>query len=140
MVRFSDTFLTSLAYFELQVLGLVIGALFVSYASWPWVFYFIAIVGVLEAVLVHIVCPEIKREHASVLEKARRFKRLDLIGVGAFTGEIPPPPAALLIHDVSFTHFVHLRGHLRFNYGVGSLPGHRFSGSLCRPNGSILRV
>ncbi|KAJ7484313.1 major facilitator superfamily-domain-containing protein [Mycena latifolia] len=52
------------------VLGLIIGALFVSYASWPWVFYFSAAVS---AVI------------ESRAEQILRFRRLDLLGVFTFT-------------------------------------------------------
>ncbi|KAF9022024.1 MFS general substrate transporter [Rhodocollybia butyracea] len=68
-----------------NVFGLIIGALFVSFASWPWVFYFIAILGISESILVVLLCHSIKRPRASTLDRLKRFQRLDVIGVGSVT-------------------------------------------------------
>lgn len=68
------------------VIGLVIGALLVTLASWPWVFYFIAIVGVLIAASILILVPSQGSRNIPIGEKATRFKRLDLPGVGLLTG------------------------------------------------------
>ncbi|OCH86704.1 MFS general substrate transporter [Obba rivulosa] len=72
------------------VLGLIIGALFVSFASWPWVFYFSTIVSVLITSSIVILVPNIRRtkEGESRAEKLLRFKRLDLIGVTVFTASL----------------------------------------------------
>ncbi|CAA7263630.1 unnamed protein product [Cyclocybe aegerita] len=72
------------------VIGLIIGALFVSYASWPWVFYFSAIVSTVITVALFILVPNIQRTglHESRAAKFLRFKRLDLVGVGAFTASL----------------------------------------------------
>jgi len=69
------------------VLGLIIGALFVSYTSWPWVFYFSAIISFLITAAVVILVPNIKRSGEEVESRADRilrFRRLDLIGVLMF--------------------------------------------------------
>ncbi|KAF8154860.1 major facilitator superfamily domain-containing protein [Crassisporium funariophilum] len=69
------------------VIGLIIGALFVSFASWPWVFYFSAIVSTVITLSIVLLVPNIQRtsSHESRAEKLLRFKRLDLVGVAAFT-------------------------------------------------------
>ncbi|KAG6905574.1 hypothetical protein DXG01_001913 [Tephrocybe rancida] len=64
-----------------NVIGLVIGALIVSFSSWPWVFYTFAIIGAVLVVVVTILSPSPRRAHVSAFDKARRFKRLDLTGV-----------------------------------------------------------
>jgi MFS family permease len=69
------------------VTGLIIGALFVSYATWPWVFYFMSIVGFFLAIGVAILSPSPQRPPATIAEKALRFRRLDLVGVSILTGE-----------------------------------------------------
>ncbi|KAJ7301419.1 major facilitator superfamily-domain-containing protein [Mycena albidolilacea] len=72
------------------VLGLLIGALFVSFASWPWVFYFSAIVSALIGLSIALLVPNLKRtsETESRAEKLLRFRRLDLIGVISFTAAL----------------------------------------------------
>ncbi|KAH9475978.1 Major facilitator superfamily multidrug transporter mfsC [Psilocybe cubensis] len=68
-----------------NMLGLVIGALLTSFASWPWVFYFMSILGILESIAVFFLCPPIARPKSSALEKAKRFRRLDVFGVSLVT-------------------------------------------------------
>ncbi|KXN81896.1 hypothetical protein AN958_03546 [Leucoagaricus sp. SymC.cos] len=68
-----------------NVIGLIIGALIVSYASWPWVFYLFSILGFMLAIVVFVLAPSPHRPHVSALEKALRFKRLDLLGVSMLT-------------------------------------------------------
>ncbi|KAJ7165802.1 major facilitator superfamily domain-containing protein [Mycena filopes] len=69
------------------VLGLIIGALFVSYASWPWVFYFSALVSAIIGFSTLVLVPNLQRTAASEskAEKILRFRRLDLGGVLMFT-------------------------------------------------------
>ncbi|KAJ7853760.1 major facilitator superfamily domain-containing protein [Mycena leptocephala] len=68
------------------VLGLMIGALFVSYATWPWVFYFSALVSVVITLSIVVLVPKLQRTTAeSRAEKILRFRRLDLFGVFVFT-------------------------------------------------------
>ncbi|KAJ7661576.1 major facilitator superfamily domain-containing protein [Mycena polygramma] len=67
------------------VLGLVIGALFVGLASWPWVFYFSAIVSAVIALSAVVLVPKLQRTAESKAEQLLRFRRLDLLGVFIFT-------------------------------------------------------
>ncbi|KAJ7123123.1 major facilitator superfamily domain-containing protein [Mycena epipterygia] len=68
------------------VLGLIIGALFVSYASWPWVFYFSALVSSVIGISAVLLVPNLQRTTTeSRAERILRFRRLDLLGVFMFT-------------------------------------------------------
>ncbi|KAJ7174348.1 major facilitator superfamily domain-containing protein [Mycena filopes] len=69
------------------VLGLIIGALFVSYATWPWVFYFSALVSAVIGFSTLVLVPNLQRTAAaeSRAEKILRFRRLELGGVLMFT-------------------------------------------------------
>ncbi|KAG6858922.1 hypothetical protein C0995_012888, partial [Termitomyces sp. Mi166 len=71
-----------------NVIGLIIGALIVTYSSWPWVFYTFAIIGAALVIAVMILSPSPQRAHVSALDKARRFHRLDLAGVFLLTGSV----------------------------------------------------
>ncbi|KAH7929188.1 MFS general substrate transporter [Leucogyrophana mollusca] len=68
-----------------NVLGLLIGAFFVQFASYHWVFWFVALV----AVPVALGCVFIIPPQPEVLDgpepKVAKWKRLDLIGVSALT-------------------------------------------------------
>ncbi|EKM77920.1 hypothetical protein AGABI1DRAFT_129710 [Agaricus bisporus var. burnettii JB137-S8] len=64
-----------------NVIGLVIGAFIVNWATWPWIFYMFAIFGAVLFTGVLILCPSPKGAPLSALDKAKRFKRLDMIGV-----------------------------------------------------------
>ncbi|TDL21965.1 MFS general substrate transporter [Rickenella mellea] len=73
-----------------NVTGLIIGAAFVSFASWPWVFYFIAIIGIGIAVPVGLLVPERydRGEGHGAMRKMGRWakvRRLDTFGVGTVT-------------------------------------------------------
>ncbi|KAJ8495123.1 hypothetical protein ONZ45_g13001 [Pleurotus djamor] len=65
-----------------NILGLFIGAVLVSFATWPWVFYFIAITGILTGILSLLLVPN--AEHTSVSSK-EKLKRMDIIGVSILT-------------------------------------------------------
>ncbi|CCM02246.1 uncharacterized protein FIBRA_04327 [Fibroporia radiculosa] len=70
-------------------LGLIIGALLVTYTSWPWVFYFSAIISGFIAFWIVLFVPNSLRPsdgmHAeSRVSKMLKFKRLDLFGVVLF--------------------------------------------------------
>jgi len=68
------------------VLGLIIGALFVSFVSWPWVFYFSALVSSVIGISAVLLVPKLQRTISeSRAEKILRFRRLDLLGVFMFT-------------------------------------------------------
>ncbi|TBU27126.1 MFS general substrate transporter [Dichomitus squalens] len=65
------------------VLGLVIGAIFVQYASWPWVFWFVAIVCVpIVGLSVFLIA---KQEPKEVRGGGAKWKSLDLFGVTTLT-------------------------------------------------------
>jgi MFS family permease len=68
---------------RLPVLGLIIGALLASFASWPWIFYFICIFSFILAVAVLVLTPSVTIDHSG--QKYKRFKRLDLLGVSFLT-------------------------------------------------------
>jgi len=72
------------------VLGLIIGALFVSFVSWPWVFYFSTIVSTVITLSIFVLVPNSTRRgpKESQAHKLRRFKRLDFGGVGMFTASL----------------------------------------------------
>ncbi|KAG1880742.1 major facilitator superfamily domain-containing protein [Suillus subluteus] len=69
-----------------NVLGLVIGAMFVEWASYHWVFWFVAIVAVPVALAcVFIIPPEISKTTDNLEPAAAKWKSLDLIGVSILT-------------------------------------------------------
>ncbi|KAI0631643.1 MFS general substrate transporter [Trametes polyzona] len=80
-----------------NVLGLIIGAIFVQFASWKWVFWFVALVALPIAALciVLIPAPEPQLESLSGPKEAR-WKSLDMIGVSILT-------AALILFIFSIT-------------------------------------
>jgi MFS family permease len=69
----------------LTVIGLVIGAFIVQWATWPWLFYVFTMTGAVVFVAVALLSPSPKR--VVVLSNAERFKRLDLGGIFLVTGE-----------------------------------------------------
>ncbi|TFK50409.1 MFS general substrate transporter [Heliocybe sulcata] len=68
-----------------NVIGLIIGALLVTYTSWPWVFYFVTIVAFCVTLSVFILVPWREQTPESAVQKARRFKRIDIFGVSLLT-------------------------------------------------------
>jgi MFS family permease len=67
------------------VLGLLIGAMFVQWASYHWVFWFVAILAVPVALAcVYIIPPQIAK--TSTEPEAAKWKSLDLVGVSILTG------------------------------------------------------
>ncbi|KAF7358099.1 MFS general substrate transporter [Mycena venus] len=68
------------------VLGLIIGALFVSFASWPWVFFFSAMVSGVIGLSAILLIPKLSRTVAETrAQQVMRVRRLDLLGVFTFT-------------------------------------------------------
>ena len=61
------------------VLGLIIGALFVQYTTWPWIFYFTAIVGSIIGITCFILIPQ----STNPISKAR----FDVFGIATLTCE-----------------------------------------------------
>lgn len=72
-----------------SVLGLIIGALFVTFTSWPWVFYFSSIVSGIIVLSIAVLVPNIRRYAPGEprTTKLLRIKRLDLVGVAIMTGD-----------------------------------------------------
>ena len=69
------------------VLGLLIGAIFVEWASYHWVFWSVAIVTVPVALLASFAIPPQIAETTDSLEpEEAKWKSLDLIGVSILTG------------------------------------------------------
>ncbi|KIJ58604.1 hypothetical protein HYDPIDRAFT_34023 [Hydnomerulius pinastri MD-312] len=66
-----------------NVMGVVIGALFVSYASWPWVFWMVAITTMLIAVSCTLLIPH--PGYIKVGSSLDQFRRLDLSGGSLLT-------------------------------------------------------
>lgn len=67
-----------------NVLGLVIGAVFVQFATWHWVFWFVTIVSVPVSIISIFLIPrQPTRAH-----KASALKRLDVVGVSILTSEL----------------------------------------------------
>lgn len=62
----------------IPVLGLIIGAIFVQYASWSWVFWFVAMVAFPIAIICFLLVPP--QEEVVHVEGAR-WKSLDIGGV-----------------------------------------------------------
>ncbi|KAJ7581366.1 MFS general substrate transporter [Mycena floridula] len=67
-----------------NILGLFIGALLVTFATWPWVFFFVAIVGILSALVTFLLIPRDMLDHHSS-HPISKFKRLDPVGVTILT-------------------------------------------------------
>ncbi|KAJ3836124.1 major facilitator superfamily-domain-containing protein [Lentinula raphanica] len=71
-----------------NIFGLLIGAVFVSFASWPWIFFFIAIMALVESALVLVLCHNVKRPKTSTFDHMKRLQRLDVVGVAFFTASL----------------------------------------------------
>lgn len=75
-----------------NVIGLIIGACLVSFASWPWIFYFVSILSFILAILSFVLLPSTSYSPSpSLVGQARqydRLKRLDLIGVSLLTAAL----------------------------------------------------
>ncbi|KAF9815241.1 hypothetical protein IEO21_04688 [Rhodonia placenta] len=68
-----------------NVLGLIIGAIFVQYASWSWVFWFVAMVAFPIAIICFLLVPP--QEEVVHVEGAR-WKSLDIGGVSILTAAL----------------------------------------------------
>ncbi|GBE85688.1 Cephamycin export protein [Sparassis crispa] len=67
-----------------NVLGLIIGAIFVEFASWHWVFWFVALVAFPIAGISLLLVPSPERR-LNVEPKAAKWKSLDIGGVSILT-------------------------------------------------------
>ncbi|KAI9461387.1 major facilitator superfamily domain-containing protein [Boletus coccyginus] len=61
-----------------NVLGVIIGALIVSYVTWPWIFYATAIVALLVAIASTFLIPNPHRQNK--YSQLEQFRRLDMAG------------------------------------------------------------
>ena len=77
------------------MLGLTIGALLVEFASWPWCFWFVAIISAPLALACVLLIPSgtSTREANDTSAKA---KGLDLVGLSTLTGAFISPINMLL--------------------------------------------
>jgi len=75
---------------ELLVFGLLIGAMFVEWASYHWVFWFVAIVAIVVALLacVFVIQLPVVETSRSLKPQTAKWKSLDLIGVTLLTGMV----------------------------------------------------
>ncbi|KAH7099621.1 MFS general substrate transporter [Auriculariales sp. MPI-PUGE-AT-0066] len=69
-----------------NVLGLIVGALFVEYANWRWVFYLAGIISIPIAVICALVVP--KQPISEEILAQRKLKNLDLPGIAILTSGI----------------------------------------------------
>ena len=74
---------------RLVVLGLIIGAIFVQFASWSWVFWFVALVCMPIATLCIFLIPKQESHPDDVAARnGARWKSLDIMGVSILTGRL----------------------------------------------------
>lgn len=76
-----------LSSFMYSVLGVMIGAIFVQYASWHWIFWSLTLITIPIALLCIIVVPPSSQSEATsdLQSKVSKFKSLDLLGIGLLT-------------------------------------------------------
>ncbi|KAI0070062.1 MFS general substrate transporter, partial [Panus rudis PR-1116 ss-1] len=71
-----------------NVLGLVIGALFVEFTTWPWVFWFVAIIALpIAGICLFLIPPDVKADEDERPLWAR-WRSLDMIGVSILTAAL----------------------------------------------------
>jgi predicted MFS family arabinose efflux permease len=70
------------------VLGLIIGAVLIQYASWPWIFYVTAILAIPIATACILLIPTISTKSESDDPVAKKAKGLDVIGVATLTSAL----------------------------------------------------
>ena len=72
--------------FAFVVLGLIIGAIFIEFANWSWVFWFVALVAIpIAGICTFLIPPQLKREVEDQHQVAK-WKSLDLVGISILTG------------------------------------------------------
>ena len=113
------------------VLGLFIGAVLVQYASYHWVFWFVAIVAIPVALgCIFIIPPEIakSKDGPQADTHSAKWKSLDLIGISILTG-VPYLQKLLIAHGANLAPSVAL---ILFIYAVtsGSADGWATAGVL----------
>ncbi|KAK7681756.1 hypothetical protein QCA50_015103 [Cerrena zonata] len=71
-----------------NVLGLIIGAIFIEFANWSWVFWFVALVAIpISGVCTFLIPPQLKREDDDQVQAAK-WKSLDLLGISILTAAL----------------------------------------------------
>lgn len=90
VVCFNDVILTGST-----VLGLIIGAIFIQYASWPWLFWLAALI----ATPISLVCAILVPTQPAVANEGNRIARLDLPGISILTcaSRAPAQPSELTL-------------------------------------------
>ncbi|KIM88023.1 hypothetical protein PILCRDRAFT_63090 [Piloderma croceum F 1598] len=68
-----------------NVLGLIIGAFFVQFASWRWVFWFLALMTTPIALACVVIVPPQATRATDIQSKVSKFKSLDLVGISLLT-------------------------------------------------------
>lgn len=100
------------------VFGEIIGALFISYATWPWVFYTSAIVALLIAITCTFLIPSLhhpQNKHS----QSKQFRRLDVSGCSLLVGKCCTSLASCSYIKVqSCSGALYLRGDVGFDEGV----------------------
>ncbi|OBZ72813.1 putative MFS-type transporter EfpA [Grifola frondosa] len=71
-----------------NVLGLIIGAIFVEFASWSWVFWFVALVAVPIAGICILLIPAQEPRLGDVSLRGAKWKSLDIVGVSILTAAL----------------------------------------------------
>ncbi|OSD00393.1 MFS general substrate transporter [Trametes coccinea BRFM310] len=72
-----------------NVLGLIIGAIFVQYASWSWVFWFVALVALpIALACIFLIPAQEPRVEDLAGRREARWKSLDIVGVSILTAAL----------------------------------------------------
>ncbi|KAH0835592.1 major facilitator superfamily domain-containing protein [Lanmaoa asiatica] len=112
-----------------NVLGLFIGAVLVQYASYHWVFWFVAIIAIPVALgCLFIIPPEVAKSKVEFDTRNAKWKSLDLIGISILTG-VPHLHKILITYSANIAPLVAL---ILFIYAVtsGSADGWATAGVL----------
>ncbi|EIN11256.1 MFS general substrate transporter [Punctularia strigosozonata HHB-11173 SS5] len=68
------------------VLGFIVGGIFVQFTTWPWIFWFLAIVSVVLAAVAYVLIPKQEPEHGAEKKSLlSSIANLDIIGVSVLT-------------------------------------------------------
>ncbi|KAI0073355.1 MFS general substrate transporter [Panus rudis PR-1116 ss-1] len=71
-----------------NVLGLTIGAIFIQFATWSWVFWFVALIALpIAATCMWLIPPQIKQDEDDK-PLAAKWKSLDLVGISILTAAL----------------------------------------------------
>ncbi|KAI0337830.1 MFS general substrate transporter [Trametopsis cervina] len=71
-----------------NVLGLIIGAIFVEFANWSWVFWFVALVAIPIGFLCMFLVPDPVKTTAVAEPGKAKWKSLDMVGVSILTAAL----------------------------------------------------